>query len=108
SRLPHGGEGSGRDDVAFCFACFLVRDLALDDGTALEWLCIWDQGNTSPKGRDRLTEILANAHAYGQHPVGSGRVPAPETGLVFRPPASRVVPAGRPGHFLLRCQVEVY
>jgi hypothetical protein len=102
-RLPHGGEGSGRDDVAYCFAAFLVRDLALDDVTALDWLCLWDQGNTPPKGRQRLAKILANAHDYGQRPIGCGRKDdaAPQ-------PGPRIVPAKRPGHYLLRCQVEIY
>jgi hypothetical protein len=72
-RLPNGGEGSGRDDTAFHFGAFLVRDLALDDATALQWLEQWDAGNSPPKGRQRLIEILKNARAYGQRPIGCGQ-----------------------------------
>jgi len=72
AKLPSLQEGQGRDDVAFNFACFLVRDLAVDDLTALQWLGRWDNGNRPPKGPDRLSEILANAHQYGQHGYGSG------------------------------------
>jgi hypothetical protein len=71
-RLPNAGEGGGRDDIAFRFAAFLVRDLALDDDDALEWLDRWDAGNRPPKGRDCLAEIIKNARKYGQHQVGAG------------------------------------
>jgi hypothetical protein len=71
-RLPHGTVGTGRDDVAYNFACWLVRDLALPDHVALPWLAAWDSGNSPPKGRERLTEILKNARLYGQKPMGSG------------------------------------
>jgi hypothetical protein len=80
-RLPHLAEGQGRDDVAYHFACWLVRDLDLDDDAALAWLERWDVGNRPPKGRERLTEILANAHEYGRHAYGSG--------LAARTPAAR-------------------
>jgi hypothetical protein len=72
SRLPNLGEGQGRDDIAFRFAAFLSRDLALGDDVALAWLCRWDAGNRPPKGRDRLAEILRNSRQYGQRPVGCG------------------------------------
>jgi hypothetical protein len=72
ARLPHLGEGQGRDRVAFNFACFLVRDLGLPDEKALPWLDRWDAGNTPPKGEARLREILKNAHEYGQHAYGAG------------------------------------
>jgi len=74
-KLPNLGEGQGRDDVAFLFAAFLVRDLALPDDIALHWLAEWDAGNRPPKGNDRLQEIIANAHAYGQRERGSGNAP---------------------------------
>jgi hypothetical protein len=70
ARLPNLGEGQGRDDVAFAFACFLVRDLDLDDAVALEWLNRWDAGNNPPKGEKRLIEIIRSAHAHGQRPYG--------------------------------------
>jgi hypothetical protein len=72
ARLPNLAEGQGRDDVAYHFAAWLVRDLALDDQAALIWLERWDGANNPPKGRERLTEILAGAHKYGRHPYGSG------------------------------------
>jgi hypothetical protein len=74
-KLPNLGEGQGRDDVAFSFACWLVRDLAVSDDIALAWLERWDGGNHPPKGRARLAEILESAHKYGRQPVGCGRAP---------------------------------
>jgi hypothetical protein len=71
-RLPHLALGQGRDDVAFSFAAFLVRDLALPDHVALPWLSAWDSGNAPPKGADRLREIIRNARSYGQKSLGSG------------------------------------
>ena len=100
-RLPNLGEGQGRDDVAFHFAAFLVRDLALDDATALDWLEQWDTGNRPPKGRDRLAEVVGNAHAYGQRPVGCGREPDHVR------PTYGVRQGVRPGHCVLHCEVEV-
>jgi hypothetical protein len=70
--LPHLALGQGRDDVAFNFAAWLVRDLALPDHVALPWLEAWDSGNSPPKGRERLAAIIANARSYGQKPLGSG------------------------------------
>jgi len=83
SKVPHGAEGSGRDDRAFTAAAFLVRDMALSDAEALPWLEEWDAGNFPPKGRERLIEIIKNAHAYGRNGYGSGKRvesagPAPE------------------------------
>src|SRR5262249_43389837 len=49
-RLPNLGEGQGRDDIGYQFACFLVRDLALGDDIARDWLRRWDAGNLPPKG----------------------------------------------------------
>lgn len=71
-KLPNLSDGQGRDDVAFRFAAFLVRDLAFNDDDALNWLEIWDLGNQPPKGRERLAVIVRNAHLYGQHPIGAG------------------------------------
>jgi hypothetical protein len=93
-RLPNLGEGQGRDDVAYRFAAFLVRDLGLADAVALDWLCLWDQGNSPPKGREALAEILANAARYGRRAVGSG-LDTP------RPSPSR------DGHYTLKFTVEV-
>jgi hypothetical protein len=94
-RLPNLGEGQGRDDIAFQFAAWLVRDLARPDDIALAWLERWDAGNNPPKGRDRLIEILKSAHAYGQRAYGSGLPPE-------RP--ARV----HHGHIILKATVEVY
>src|SRR5262249_18714730 len=93
-RLPNLGEGQGRDDVAFNFAAWLVRDLAIADDVALGWVECWDSGNSPPKGRERLATILKNAHAYGQRTVGCGR-------QLDRPRYDRH------GHRILRVTVEV-
>jgi hypothetical protein len=72
AKLPNLGEGQGRDDVAYHFAAWMVRDLGLSDSSALVWLERWDAGNSPPKGRERLAEILANAHRYGRNVEGCG------------------------------------
>jgi hypothetical protein len=72
AKLPNLGAGQGRDEVAYVFAAWLVRDLALGDEDALAWLARWDSGNRPPKGNVALAEILANAKRYGRHAVGSG------------------------------------
>jgi hypothetical protein len=77
AKLPHLGEKQGRDDVAYNFAAFLVRDLNLPDDVALRWLEEWDAGNRPPKGRERLREIIANVHVYGHRPYGSGLTAGP-------------------------------
>jgi hypothetical protein len=71
-RCPHRSEGQGRDDVAYGIAAFLVRDLGLDDSTALSYLSCWDRFNTPPKGEERLSQILKSAHNYGTHSYGAG------------------------------------
>jgi hypothetical protein len=73
AKLPHRAEGQGRDDVAYLFACFLIRDLQLPDDVALTWLEQWDAGNSPPKGTDRLREIIKSAHAYGKRTYGCGK-----------------------------------
>jgi hypothetical protein len=93
ARLPNLGEGQGRDDVAYHFAAFLARDLALGDDVALSWLGRWDAGNSPPKGPEALAEILANARRYGRRPVGAGRV-------ATRPPR-------RTAHSTIRFTVEI-
>jgi hypothetical protein len=77
ARLPNLAEGQGRDDVAFNAACWLVRDMALADDEALVWLERWDMANNPPKGRERLAEILGDAHTYGRHAYGSGLTVTP-------------------------------
>lgn len=89
AKLPNLGEGQGRDDVAYRFAAFLVRDLQLPDAIALLWLARWDLGNTPPKGQDRLLEIIKSAHTYGRHCYGEGVV------------------RDRPGHSHIRFTMEV-
>jgi hypothetical protein len=72
-KLPRGlGEGQHRDDYAYVFASWLVRDLALPDHVALVWLEEWDARNAVAKGTDRLREILLNVHKYGKRPLGCG------------------------------------
>src|SRR5262249_44278457 len=77
ARLPHRAEGEHRDDIAYEFACFLVRDLRLADPVALTWWSAWDAGTRPPKGEARLREIIASAHRYGKRPYGSGLGSAP-------------------------------
>ena len=72
-KLPHRSAGQKRDDIAYCFAAWLVRDLELADEVALPYLEEWDRGNNPPKGTDRLREIIASAHQYGKHAVGCAR-----------------------------------
>ena len=116
SRLPHGGEGSGRDDVAYAFACWLVRDLDLSDDVVLAWLERWDEGNALEKGKARLGEILASARRYGRNTAGCGlnaeavdRTPSPSTltAMEEAPPPQYLFPTGRPGHDVMRFTIEV-
>lgn len=72
ARLPNKSAGQGRDDVAYHFACFLVRDLDLPDAEALAWLSGWDAANQPPKGEKRLQEIITSAHQYGRSAYGAG------------------------------------
>ena len=98
ARLPNLAEGQGRTDVAFSFSAWMTRDLALADDVALAWLSRWDAANNPPLGRERLAEILADAHAYGRSPVGCGR--RDDT-------APRTFGRARPGHLIISRTVEV-
>ena len=71
AQLPNLGEGQGRDDVGYQFACWLVRDMALDDAAALPWL---ERGiAATPRQRGECVQKwLANARQYGQRPIGIG------------------------------------
>jgi hypothetical protein len=100
-RLPNLGEGQGRDDVAYSFACWLTRDMALPDDTALEWLRRWDAGNNPPKGEEALRKVVAIAKQYGVRPVGCGRETRGGRSGVS------VQAAGRPGHYVFRATIEV-
>jgi hypothetical protein len=91
--LPNLAEGQGRHDVAFGFACWLVRDLNLNDETALLWLLRWDAKNTPPRGEEHLRETIAGAHQYGRSPYGNG---------LTKPIRPYVYPTRRPGHFIIR------
>jgi hypothetical protein len=95
ARLPNLAEGQGRDDVAFRFAAWLVRDMEVADSIALDWLERWDRGNSPPKGREALAIILKNANAYGQRDRGCGLSPE-------RPEYDRH------GHRILRATAEIY
>jgi hypothetical protein len=90
-KLPQLGEGQGRHHVAYTFACFLVRDLHLNDALALRWLERWDAGNGPPLGRDELLKQVACAHQYGKHAYGNGRphdaAPPPKSSGPAAPPA---------------------
>jgi hypothetical protein len=96
AKLPNKSEGQGRDDVAYGFLAFMVRDLALSDAEALNFADEWDAHNSPPKGRERLAQILASVHVYGQHAYGAGlngkvhtdeQAPAPDT-VPLTPPAT--------------------
>jgi hypothetical protein len=95
-KLPHLSLGNGRDDVAYQLANFLVRDLAIPDLEALPWMEMWDAGNTPPKGRERLIEIIASSHTYGQKPYGSER-----SNNSDGDPSSRAKPSEWPDFVLL-------
>src|SRR5262249_44656191 len=77
AKLPHRKAGQGRHGIAYNFACWLVRDLKLRDETALGWLQEWDRGNSPALGEAELKEVVACAHAYGQHAYGRGLADAP-------------------------------
>jgi hypothetical protein len=77
ARLPNLPAGQGRDDVAYHFAAFLIRDLRLPDDVALAWLTRWDGRNTPPKGETRLRAVIASAHQYGRRAYGAGPVAGP-------------------------------
>jgi hypothetical protein len=95
AKLPHASEGEGRDDIAYRFACWLVRDVAVSDSIALAWLERWDKGNWPPKGTERLKQIIESAHAYGQRSVGCGlETEQPEY--------------DGQGHRILRARAEIY
>ena len=89
ARLPNLGEGQGRDDKAYTFATFLVRDLRLPDAEALSWLERWDAGNSPPKGTERPAEDHCQAHTYGQHPYAGLQTPPSANGQ----PAAAAEPA---------------
>ncbi|MBX9681318.1 MAG: AAA family ATPase [Gemmataceae bacterium] len=91
AKLPRLCEGQGRDDVAYRFGAFLVRDLRLPDAEAVKWLNKWDAGNSPPKGEERLREIVANAHSYGRQDYANATAeapaasPPPQRGFRFEP-----------------------
>jgi hypothetical protein len=73
TRVPSGlAAGEGRNNVAFGVACFLVRDLALDDMAALRWLSMWNGDNRPPLDERELRLVLASARRCGRRAVGSG------------------------------------
>jgi hypothetical protein len=72
ARLPKLFAGQGRHCVGYTFACWLARDLNLEDRLVLNWLRQWDAGNSPPLGADVLAELLNCAHSYGLHGYGSG------------------------------------
>jgi hypothetical protein len=59
------GLADGRKLAAFGAACFLVHDVGLGDGLALQLLAEWNAGNAPPLPDWRIEEILANARKYG-------------------------------------------
>jgi hypothetical protein len=68
NRLPKGLHvGEHRDDVGFSFARFLIHQLGMMDGEALDWMTRWNQSNADAKSMEDLTRLIANAHKYGAH-----------------------------------------
>jgi hypothetical protein len=66
NKLPKGLRvGEHRDDVGFSFARFLVYQLGMPDGEALNWMARWNQTNADAKNAADLTRLVANAHKYG-------------------------------------------
>jgi hypothetical protein len=93
------GEGDGRDDIAYRFAAWLTRDMALSDAEALTELEAWDAGNVVRKGRDALMEIIANVRLYGRQPEGCGLNGAERNGKHTSPepaPAKESPPSPAP------------
>lgn len=73
AKLPVGlRKGTGRNDVGFRLACFLVRDLSLSDSDALRGLRVWNYSNTDGLSDEKMTSLIADAKAYGDHAYGSG------------------------------------
>lgn len=71
-RLPTGlGAGEGRNHAGYRFACWLVRDMALDDADALRWLAEWNGWQRTPMPDGKLAALVSDAHAYGSRSVGS-------------------------------------
>ena len=101
ARLPHLGEGQGRDDVGYQFAAFLLRDLAHPRGVAFDFLCRWDAGNHPPKGKAAIDRWLANAAQYGRHAIGCGLTRAPASGPL------KVIRCRR-GQYILSGKIEVH
>jgi hypothetical protein len=101
AKLPTGlAEGQGRDDVAYQFAAFLVRDLNLSNDDTLPWLLEWDRTQAVPKGETRLREIIAHVHSYGNRPYGCGlNGDGHSLGMPARPPAVASKPAADPPDF---------
>lgn len=63
---------SGRADVAFSFALWLVHDAQATDARALEELKLWNQANAVPLAESKLSDTLANAHRYCARRHGGG------------------------------------
>ena len=71
-RLPTGlGAGEGRNQAGYRFACWLVRDLALDDADALRGLAEWNVAQRTPMPGGKLAALIGDAHAYGTRSIGS-------------------------------------
>jgi hypothetical protein len=70
-----GGRGEGdRNSTGFRVAAFLVRDLALDDAAAWQYLVAWNATNAPPLGERELRRCLMSAKRHGRRPRGSGLV----------------------------------
>jgi len=71
SSVPNVGDGQGRNNSAFRAACFLIRDLGLDEAVAMAELAVWNSRNTPPLDAGEMQQIVMNAAQYAQHAPGA-------------------------------------
>lgn len=69
-RIPGEAEGS-RDNQGFKVACKLVREFALLEDTALDFLASWNQKNNPPLAEADLRRLVHSAAKSGRAPMGS-------------------------------------
>lgn len=64
-------EGQAGDSHTYRAACWLVNDLDLSDGEALDLLCEWNRSCVPPWTEGELLAKVAHARRYGLHPPGA-------------------------------------
>lgn len=63
-----------RDNAAFGVACWLLRDFALSETVAWEYLREWNARNAPPLHERELRDKMRSAQRSGRHPVGCAHV----------------------------------